>query len=326
MHVNRTFLNWGVFFILLGAVPLGVQQGVLDSDIVVRSWQLWPLLIVGAGLGLLLRRTAASWVGGVIVAATFGLMFGGLIAAGGNFASLANSCGSSTGQAFPAQGATLTGSSSVRLDFNCGDLSVAVGPGTAWTVNGTSDGGRVPRVDQGDGSLRLRTPDASTGVFFGIGGARNVWSATLPAVTTQNLEVNLNAGSGTLTLGGASLQQLSMAVNAGSVSADLTGATIGTIDATLNAGSGSFTLPNASLTGSIQVNAGSTSICVPSGVALQLRMDDNLTASNNYSDQGLTRVGNTWQSPGYATATTRINLDTHANAGSFTLNPKDGCR
>ena len=326
MHVNRTFLDWGVFFILLGAVPLAVQQGLVDLDVVVRSWQLWPLLIVGAGVGLLLRRTAGAAIGGVIVAGTFGLMLGGLLAVGGDFASFANSCGNGTGQAFPVAQADLTGPSAMRIDFDCGDLTVGTAPGTSWSVTGSSDGGQAPRVDLTNSSLRLRTPETTSGVFFGLGGARSVWTTTLPAASTQSLTLNLNAGSGALNLGGATLRDLTMAVNAGSVTIDLTEATVSSLDVTLNAGSGSFTLPNGNLTGSIQVNAGSAELCVPAGVGLQLQMDDNLTASNNYADEGLARVGNTWQTPGYATAATRITLETHANAGSFTLNPKDGCK
>src|SRR4051812_7227969 len=103
MRIDERFLNWGVFFIVLGAVPLLVQANAVDRDLVARSWQLWPLLIVGAGLGLLLRRTAFDFAGGLVAAATFGLMLGGLFAVGTDFAGFSRACGSDAGTAFPAQ-------------------------------------------------------------------------------------------------------------------------------------------------------------------------------------------------------------------------------
>ena len=76
MRINRSLLNWGVFLIALGGVPLAVDQGWLESDIARDLGQLWPLILVGIGLGLILRWTPMAWFGGALVAATFGLIFG----------------------------------------------------------------------------------------------------------------------------------------------------------------------------------------------------------------------------------------------------------
>ena len=45
-------------------------------------WTLWPLILIGIGVGLVLSRTRFDFVGGLIVAATFGIMVGGLLSAG----------------------------------------------------------------------------------------------------------------------------------------------------------------------------------------------------------------------------------------------------
>ena len=82
MHVHRGLLGWGVFFIVLGAVPLAVRAGVLDASSVAGAWQLWPLLLVGVGVGLVLARTSAALIGPLIVAVTAGLMAGGLLVTG----------------------------------------------------------------------------------------------------------------------------------------------------------------------------------------------------------------------------------------------------
>ena len=52
MHFDRRLLGWGVFFILVGALPLAVRGGFLDAERV-SSWpSLWPVLLIGWGLGL----------------------------------------------------------------------------------------------------------------------------------------------------------------------------------------------------------------------------------------------------------------------------------
>ena len=82
MRLNRSLLGWGVFFIVLGSVPLAVRSGILDADLVRRAWELWPLILVGIGLGLILSRTRVAFVGGLVVAVTLGLMGGALVTAG----------------------------------------------------------------------------------------------------------------------------------------------------------------------------------------------------------------------------------------------------
>ncbi len=82
MSVDRRLLNWGVFLVLLGGVPLAVAQGWIPRDTVANAWELWPFILIGAGIGLLLRRTPLRGLGGFIVAATFGTIFGAMLAVG----------------------------------------------------------------------------------------------------------------------------------------------------------------------------------------------------------------------------------------------------
>ncbi len=82
VRIHRSFLGWGIFFILVGAVPLAFQAGWLTSEQVASAWTLWPLILVGIGLGLVLRRTPLEGLGGLIVAGVFGIIIGGLLRRG----------------------------------------------------------------------------------------------------------------------------------------------------------------------------------------------------------------------------------------------------
>ena len=83
MSVDRRLLNWGVFLVLLGGVPLAVAQGWISArSRRARAWELWPLLLVGAGVGLILSATPLRALGGIVVSATFGVMLGAFIAVG----------------------------------------------------------------------------------------------------------------------------------------------------------------------------------------------------------------------------------------------------
>ena len=142
------------------------------------------------------------------------------------------------------------------------------------------------------------------------------------------MDLSVNAGSGSLDLAGMQVPTLTVSVNAGDARADLSGAA-GTerFEASVNAGSMTALLPApvGTLRGSISVNAGSADICVPDGVALRIQAGDQPLGSTNFDDRGLRRSGDTWSTPGYDAATSRIMLDVSVNLGSITLDPEDGC-
>src|SRR5215213_9740478 len=93
MHLDRRLLGWGLFFIIVGAIPLATRAGYLDPELVGRWPSLWPLLLIGFGLGLVLRRTAIDWLGGAVTAVVFGVMGGGLLSSAFAGAPISTGCG-----------------------------------------------------------------------------------------------------------------------------------------------------------------------------------------------------------------------------------------
>jgi hypothetical protein len=325
MHIRRSFLGWGVFLILAGAVPLAVRAGYLSTDQIDRLWTLWPLILVGIGVGLILTRTRFDFIGGIIVAATLGLMAGGLISTGVGAVST-GACGEGgRTAAFPARdGAFATTGGSVQIDADCADVTLGVGSGDAWRVEGEDDDGLGPMIEATDTTLDVRPRDEGGRPFWTL-GERDTWRVTVPT-TTVDIAVQLNAGEATIDLGGALVGRLDLQLNAGAATIDLGSAeAVAAIDIGLNAGSLGLTLPRVSTTGTIHANAGAVRLCAPEGVGLKLHTNESIVASYDYADHGLVQDGSTWTTPGFETASVRIELQTEANAGSFALDPEEGC-
>ena len=325
MHIRRGFLGWGVFLILAGAVPLLVRSGYLDADQIGRLWQLWPLIIVGIGVGLILRQTRFDFVGGLIVAATVGLMAGGVLAAG--FGPITSGvCASESGSvAFPARDGTFAGAGSVDLQLDCGNLTVSVAPGNAWHVDGKDADGKGPNIESTDASLSVRSRDDHGGAFWAF-GPRDTWDVSVPDASKVDVDLQLNAGSAKVDLAGATVGAFDLQLNAGSATVKLGSVkALGGLDASLNAGSLGLTLPNLSLSGTIEANAGSVKLCAPAGAALKLHTGESIVSSYDYEGHGLVKDGSTWTTPGFDSAAVKIELETTANAGSFSLDPEGGC-
>ena len=137
MRIDTGYLGWGVFFVAAGAIALAIENGdVVDQ----RWWTYWPLLLIGAGIGLILRRTPFEAIGGLVVAATFGVMVGGSLASG--FGGIGDMTGGvcqigDEGTAFADRTGQFSGSASVDVELDCGTVTVATAPGSGWAVRGT---------------------------------------------------------------------------------------------------------------------------------------------------------------------------------------------
>ena len=198
MRIHRGFLGWGVFLLVVGAIPLAVRAGYLTDDQIGRVGSLWPLILIGIGIGVLLGRTRFAFLGGILVAATFGVMVGGVLS-GGVDGLGAGACGPGGGglTGFPSRDGTIAGASaSVELELNCGDLTLTVAPGEDWRVEGEAREGTAPDVDAEDESLRVSSPDGG-GWLDGLDD-RETWRITLPGSARLAITMDLNAGSSTM--------------------------------------------------------------------------------------------------------------------------------
>lgn len=328
MSVDRRLANLGIFLLILGAVPLAVSQGWLARETASRALELWPLILIGVGIGLILRRTPLHFAGGLLVAATGGTMLGALLAGGLSLGTLGcGNVGAATDPAVLEEHGTFTGgATSVVLRATCAGLSIVPTSGSAWGVTVTGRADARPVLQVAADRLDVRSPDrTAVGPFDARLGSR--WTVTLGTDVTYALDVNLNAGEVNLDLGGLRLDALTVQGNAvGNSHLLLHDATVGRLDAQVNAGDLKIALPaTADLTGRVQANAASVALCADPGTGLRLR-NASVVTGDNFSSTGLVRSGTTWESPGIGSAAHVVDLTLNGAAARFTLNPSEGCR
>ena len=320
MHIDRRLVGFGLFLITIGVVMVAVRQGVLSEDAARQSWTLWPLILVGVGLSIVLAGRPGAAIGGLVLALTFGAMLGG-IAATGAFPGGGLCKGDGNGATFSDGGGDLGASANVEISQDCGDLAIGTVSGSTWSLSGSSADGLPPRIVRTGDTLRISTREDGP---FDIGGSGD-WSVVLPRDTSLRLDVKVNGGRSRFALDGARLETLAIDANAGSVDLDLREAAIlGDASIDVNFGSATVRLPNLSTSLDLSVNAGSAALCLPAGAGLRVKLD-SVAASNDFAGHGLIETNGAWETPGFAGAAVRIEVKADANAGSVSLDPARTC-
>src|ERR671915_1325793 len=82
MRVHRGYLFWGVFFVLLGAVPLADRLGLLAIDDLGGLGRLWPLAIIAIGVAVLVSRSRVALLGPLAAGLVLGSLAGVALASG----------------------------------------------------------------------------------------------------------------------------------------------------------------------------------------------------------------------------------------------------
>ena len=225
MRIDRSLLNWGVFLIALGGVPLAVQQGFTDSGIAGDLWRLWPLILVGFGLGLLLRWTPIAWLGGAIVAGTFGLIFGALVA--GGITGISGACGELGDDAVSSSQSGIASSTSfdVDLTLSCGELTITRDGDARWSVEALHAEGDAPTIEGATTSLSMQQDDDGSQIMIFGPATRNEWQVHVPTVPAVGLDLTLNAADATVDLAGGPLGVVDGSFNASSVTIAMATAT-----------------------------------------------------------------------------------------------------
>lgn len=310
---DRRGLSWPLVLITIGIVFLLVNFGFIPGVTALQLLNLWPLLLILAGVDVAIgRRWPLAAVGIDLAVIALGLV---LLATQPTFAGtpffFVN--GSSTpGQrdvTVERQSAT-----SLVLDINGGAGRFRVSGGSSLLVeaHSTNDDLRLRRADvdrssqradvridqsgrHGVGTVEVETKIASDiPVELELNGGAGEFLIDLSAVTTSRAELNIGAASLTLTLPKQNLAS--------------------------TPAQGTDTRARTPREASIVVNAGASSIVieVPEGVEARVTTTGALLSLRS-TNARLTASGSAAETSGYGSAESRVTVRVTAGASSVTI-------
>ena len=285
MHINRGLLFWGVALITAGVVALAASQNWFDTSILADAWRLWPLVLIVIGLSIVLARTPFAWLGGLAAGLIVGLAGGALIAG----VPVVGNCSGTTGTPEVSTGSFTGSQAQVDLELNCGTLNLSMADGSGWRAEtAVENGGDQPSRSGGPSSLEIRSADR----VFPFDQKQQRWTIQLGRDVTYDFSATLNAGDSRIDGSDGSFGGLNLQTNAGSVDVLLGGAEVSDLGLQLNAGSANIVADAESdLAGSLQANAGSINLCVPDDAGLQITVKSSVAFSHNLAQRGLDEQG-----------------------------------
>ncbi|MEN6409387.1 MAG: LiaF domain-containing protein [Anaerolineaceae bacterium] len=297
MEQRRNFSILGPLLLVgVGVILLLNNLGMASISIWEVLLRLWPILLVGAGLDILIGRR--SLIGSILVTLlVIGMFVGGIWW-----------MNSSTGQIVPSQAFSEplknATSAEISVDFPVGELTITGGAQTAQLLEANA------AVPKNENILKSTTMDGSRAVTdistrgdFQVSTSGSLRNRRLDLKLNPTLPIALTAdmGVGETVIDLTKIQATELNVNNG----------VGTITLTLpEKGNMEITMDNG---------VGEMIIYVPEGAAVQIVTEDRLGGTQVSAD--LTRENSTYTSSNYETSANRIRVITSGGIGSLRILP-----
>lgn len=307
----RRSLSWPLILITIGLVFLLVNFGYIPGVTAIQLLNLWPLLLILAGVDIAIGRRwplAALGIDVGVIALGLALLATQPTVFSGPFFFFDRDGGVVGQRDVTVERRSVT---SLSLDINGGAGRFRVSGGSTMLVEAHS-----PNED-----LRLRRADFDKSgehadVRIDHGGNRRVGSVT-PDVETRvasnvPTDLELNGGAGEFLVDFSDVILNSAEINVGAASLTLT------LPKQTLATTAPATKPVAEVR--IEVNAGASSILidVPEGVEARVTTSGALLTLRS-SNPRLSVNGSSAETPGYASAQTRVTVRITAGASSVTI-------
>jgi hypothetical protein len=319
MRVNRRFLYFGLFLVAIGGVLVAADLGT-DTATLTDAVRLWPLALIAAGLGLVLRGTRVGLAGGMVAAALPGIVFGAALAIPARFA---GDCGAHGTPATAAtQQGTFAGPARVAMTTACGTFTVKTAAGSGWLLTAANTVGRTPTVSSTPTSLSV---SGARGEWWRmLDAGRDAWDLTLPTAELDSVSLTVNAGHGEIALAGAHIARLTVVGNASRVHVDAADAAVADLSAVVRVGELAIDLPAATdLSAAFHVDAGDIKLCAPPSMGLHVTATGSagrLTVGGAHEDV------RDWRSDNYTSAAHHADVRVGVSLGSVEVNPIGGCK
>jgi hypothetical protein len=341
VRVDRSLLNWGVFLIALGGIPLAVDRGWLEPDVAQTLGRLWPLLLVGIGLGLMLRATPLAWFGGALVAVTFGLIGGAAAVTLRNDdlfspqaiipAVAVDTCaGAEPGAVSTEQGgAADAGAFELDVQLACGELQVSRRADASWHLTAEHGADAAPDIEaSGEPTSRVAVDQRSPSGLVLLGDRqKTTWQVGLPAQAALTAQLTLEAARGTLDAGSGPIARLHGTLEAANGVFDM-GSSLtpspAVVSLELDASVADVRLPAGDIQASVDLELSSLRLCVPRSSPLRVQLNTNLSW-NDLADAGLTEVTPGEWMAGTSAEGSGVSLSVNGNLAWISLTRPESC-
>jgi len=284
------FPLWGLILVALGVVFLLQNLGVLGWGVWGTLWRFWPVALLLIGLNIILRGQSPWLMLGMTAVVLIGVIAAAVLVERSRPAAVAASFSQ------PLRGIT---GASAEISFGAGELRIGSLPaGSASLVEGMS----YPEVEQdfrrrnGTGMLNLSV----SGRGFWTFGERGL---QMEAFFSPDVPLELVVKTG-----------------ASDAQVDLTNLQVRRLEVDVGASRLSLLLPAKAGTTEAEVKAGaaSVSIAIPQGVAARITAE-TAVGSLKVDTSRFPKVGDRYESPGFATATNRVDLTVKSGVASIDI-------
>ena len=231
MRVNRRFLYAGLFLMVVGAILVAADLGVVDTAVLTDIARLWPLALVAIGAGIVLRRSQFSLPSGMLAAAIPGLVLGGALAVAPR---VAGDCGADAVPTTVAtEQGTFEGPAVVSVTKACGTIDVRTASGNGWRLTGNT-AGATQMIRSSARSLSIGAMGADGTQF--LGHRDEAWDLTLPTSEIERLSMVALGRDGDVDLAGARIGTLALTANASDLVVDASAASVADLSGVVNVG------------------------------------------------------------------------------------------
>ena len=189
----------------------------------------------------------------------------------------------------------------VKLSHGAGELVVSAGAGPSELVSGTFGGGVEYRSarESGRQTVKLKSPINAFMPWDWFGGNARLWTVALNGEVPLALEIESGASSSRIDLSAIQLTELELEVGASSA------------DVSLPLGTGNTRVK-------IEAGAASVSLRLPPTAEARVRYEGGLSSLNINSGRFM-RMGNTYQTANFDSASDRLDIDIESGVGSVTI-------
>lgn len=284
-----------VLLILAGGILLLNVVGALDWNIWWSIVRLWPLLLIGAGLELLLGRTRLGALLATVLVVALAAVALWLVTDGALSTELETAqIRQPLGDATHAQVSIDPVVGALRLEAAAEEANLVAGE----IRHGANEDIQESFSQQGDtATYNLGAGSGSWGAFPGGWDQSRVWELSLSPGASLSLGTELAVGDAVLDLSKLSLEDLRVEMGVGHIK---------------------LTLPaTGQFAASVSQGVGTLEILIPKGMAVRIETDTALAVDHMPDD--LVKQEEVYSSPGYSTAANRIEIDASVAIGVLTV-------